>query len=60
MERERERMIGVGQSKYRKDCPFFPFSAVLNTQEISYVQEKMGESVLVRWMNLEPIQSEVS
>lgn len=58
--KERERMIGVGQSKYRKGCPSFSFLSPY-TQEIPHVQEKMGASVLVRRMNPETvIQSEVS
>ena len=58
-ERKRENDWG-GTKQVQKRLSFFPLLSCPYTQEISYVQEKMGESVLVRWMNLEPRQSEVS
>ena len=59
-ERERENDWG-GTKQVQKKLSFLSLLSCPYTQEILYVQEKMGESVLVRWMNLEPvIQSEVS
>ena len=58
-ERKRENDWG-GTKQVQKRLSFFPLLSCPYTQEISYVQEKMGESVLVRWMNLEHIQSELS
>ena len=49
--RERERETDWGGTKQvQKKLSFLSLLSCPYTQEISYVQEKMGESVLVRWM----------